>query len=103
MTQDGMPASTASHPSWCDESTCTITESQPYGSHQSTSQVVSADPPVAVVTELHLVSTIRGLSPATLLLMELGFDDEAKLFPLTMNQARQLHAALENLLAVADA
>jgi hypothetical protein len=56
-----------------------------------------------VVTELHLVSTIRGLSPATLLLMEIGVDDDAMPFPLTMNQARQLHAALDKLLAMADA
>jgi hypothetical protein len=101
MTQDGMPASAASHPLWCDQSTCSIAESQPYGSHQSASHVVPEDPPVDVVVELHLVSTMRGLSPDALLMLEFGVDDDATPFPLTLGQARQLHATLDKLLATA--
>jgi hypothetical protein len=101
MTQDGMPASTTSHPLWCDQSICTIAESQPYSSHQSASQVVPADPPVSVVAELHLVSTMRGLSPDALLMLEFGIDDDATVFPLTLGQARQLYAAIDKLLAAA--
>ena len=101
MTEDGTTASTPSHPYWCDPTICTITESQPYGSHQSASQVVPADPPVSVVAELHLVSTMRGLSPDTLLLLELGVDDDATVFPLSLGQAHELHAALDKLLAAA--
>ena len=99
MTEDGTPASTASHPFWCDPRVCTISESQPYGSHQSASQVVPADPPVSVVAELHLVSTMRGLSPDILLLLEFGVDDEATVLPLTLSQAHEFRAALDKLLA----
>jgi hypothetical protein len=101
MTEDGMPASTLSHPIWCDPGSCSVTESQPYGSHQSASRVVPADPPASVVTELHLVSTMRGLSPAVLLLLEFGVDDDAIVFPLTLSQAHELRAALDKLLAAA--
>jgi hypothetical protein len=100
MTQDGMPTPTRSHPMWCDPSICTVAESLPYGIHQSASQVVPADPPVTVVAELHLTSTTRGLAPDTLLMLELDAGDEANQFPLTLHQARQLHAALDKLLAL---
>jgi hypothetical protein len=103
MTEDGMPASVSSHPLWCDPSICTVTESEPYGCHQSASQVVPADPPVSVVAELHLVSTMRGLSPDALLLLEFGVDDDATVVPLTLGQARQLHTALDKLLAATPA
>ena len=99
MKKDGTPASTSSHPFWCDQSICTITE--PSGSHQSASQVVPADPPVDVVVEMHLASTMRGISPDTLLMLEFGVGDEAEVFPLTLRQARQLHDGLDKLLAVA--
>lgn len=102
MTEDGTPDSTSSHPLWCDPSTCTVAESQPYGAHQSASLVVPADPPVSVVAELHLASTISGLSPDTLLMLEFGIDDDAMVVPLTLGQARQLHGALDKLLAAAD-
>jgi hypothetical protein len=95
MTEDGTPAATPSHPIWCDRTVCTVS------SHQSASMVVPADPPVSVVAELHLVSTMRGLSPDTLLMLELSIDEEASVFPLTVTQARQLHAALDKLLASA--
>jgi hypothetical protein len=100
MTEDGTPASAASHPIWCDPTVCTTAE---YGSHQSASQVVPADPPVSVVAELHLVSALRGLSPDTLLMLEFGIDDDAAVVPLTLSQARQLHAALDKLLAAGGA
>ena len=98
-----MPASASSHPFWCDQSICTTTDSQPYGFHQSASQVVPADGPVGVVTELHLVSTMRGLSPDTLLILEFGVDDEATAFPLSLGQARHLHTSLDKILASAGA
>jgi hypothetical protein len=101
MTEDGMPASAASHPFWCDRSICSVTEAQPHGSHQSASQVVPADQPVDVVVEMHLVSTMRGLSPDALLLLEFGLAEESTVFPLTLGQARQLNAALDKLLAAA--
>jgi hypothetical protein len=94
-----------SHPSWCDQSSCTVADSWPYGCHQSASVVVPADRPVTTVAELHLVSTMRGLSPHTLLMLELDTDraadpDESpSLFPLTLGQARELHTALDKLLA----
>jgi hypothetical protein len=67
-----------------------------------------ADPPVTTVAELHLVSTMRGLSPHTLLMLELDTDraadlyDAPVLFPLTLRQARELHTALDKLLATAS-
>jgi hypothetical protein len=79
MTQHRMP-----HPSWCDPSTCTIADARPYGAHQSPSHVVNADPPVKLVAELHLVSTMPGLTPDVLLLLELGLDDDATILPLTL-------------------
>jgi hypothetical protein len=103
MTQDGTPASATPHPSWCDPGTCPITEAGPYGSHQSASQVVPADPPALLVAELHLTSILRGLSPDVLLLLEFGVHDEATVLPLTLCQARQLHTALDRLLAAATA
>jgi hypothetical protein len=103
MTQDGTSASRRSHPLWCDQSICTTTESQPYGSHLSESHVVPADPPVDAVVELHLVSTMRGLSPDTLLLLEFDVNDEPTPFPLTLRQARELHTGLDKLLATAGA
>jgi hypothetical protein len=96
MTED------RTHPVWCDKSTCTTAESKPYGSHLSESHVVYSDPPVKTVCELHLVSTVRGLAPGTLLMLELDIDDEPASFPLTLRQARQLHAAIDKLLAAAD-
>jgi hypothetical protein len=51
-----------------------------------------------VVAELHLVSTMRGLSPDTLLLLEFGVDDDATAFPLSLGQAHELGAALDKLL-----
>jgi hypothetical protein len=68
---------------------------------------VAADPPVATVAELHLVSTMPGLSPRTLLLLDLDTDqaddpcDTPSLVPLTLGQARELCASLEKLLAAA--
>jgi hypothetical protein len=67
------------------------------------SVVVPADPPVSVVAELHLVSTVRGLSPDTLLMLELGIDDDATVVPLSLGQARQLYAGLDKLLAAGGA
>jgi hypothetical protein len=98
MTQDGMPATTT-HPSWCDPTTCTVADSWPYGAHQSASHVVTADPPVTVVAELHLASAMPGLAPDTLLLLEFGVDEAATIVPLTLHQARELHVALDKLLA----
>jgi hypothetical protein len=50
---------------------------------------------------MHLVSTMRGLSPDALLLLEFGVDEDSTVFPLTLGQARQLNAALDKLLAAA--
>ena len=36
------------------------------------------------------------------MLLEFGVDDEAVVFPLTLRQARQLHDALDKLLATAE-
>jgi hypothetical protein len=102
------PPSPLSHPAWCDQSECTVVDSWPYGCHQSASHVVVADPPVTTVAELHLVSTMRGLSPHTLLMLELDTDraarpdDSPSLFPLTLGQARELHTALDKLLAASS-
>jgi hypothetical protein len=63
MAQDA-----TSHPSWCDPSVCTVDDSWPYGAHQSTSHVVAAHQPVTTVAELHLTSTMPGLSPYTLVM-----------------------------------
>jgi hypothetical protein len=54
-----------------------------------------------VVAELHLVSTMRGLFPDTLLMLEFGVDNDATVFPLTLGQAHELRAALDKLLAAA--
>jgi hypothetical protein len=105
VTQDDTSASTGTHPSWCDKTNCAVADGWPYGFHQSASEVVPADPPGYVVAELHLVSTMRGLSPDALLMLELDFNaeagrsDSALPYPLTLGQARQLHAALDKLLA----
>jgi hypothetical protein len=59
------------------------------------------------VAELHLVSTMPGLSPHTLLMLDLDTDraedprDTPTLLPLTLAQARELCASLEKLLAAA--
>jgi hypothetical protein len=63
---------------------------------------VAADPPVTTVAELHLVSTMPGLSPHTLLLLDVELPSNSPaLFPLTLAQARELHTALDKLLAAA--
>jgi hypothetical protein len=59
--------------------------------------------PVDLVAELHLVSTMRGLSPDVLLLLEFGLDDDVTVLPLTLHQAHQLHTALDKLLTTAAA
>lgn len=119
MNQDDTFTS-ISHPLWCDPSCCTIIESHPYGAHQSASQVIPADPPVETVVELHLVSTMRGIAPQTLLMLELDLDrdpdrdataqfgyaakasDDPAVYPMTLRQARNLHAALGKLLTTLD-
>jgi fructoselysine-6-P-deglycase FrlB-like protein len=103
MTQHGTPASAMPHPSWCDPDACTLANARPYRSHQSESHVVPADPPVTLVAELHLASTMPGFSPEVLLLLEFGMDDDATVIPLTLHQAHQLHVALDKLLATAAA
>jgi hypothetical protein len=63
---------------------------------------VPADPPVTTVAELHLVTTVPGLSPSSLLLLDLEQPGNSPtLLPLTLSQARQLCAGLEKLLAAA--
>jgi hypothetical protein len=116
-----VPQDRTPHPTWCDKPSCTLAEDWPYGHHQSSSQVVAADSPVTTVAELHLVSTIPGLSPHTLVILDLDLDlDTAhpagaqpessqaespcgtpSPFPLTLAQARELHTALDKLLAAA--
>jgi hypothetical protein len=79
-----------------------VADSWPYGCHQSASHVVAADPPVTTVAELHLVSTMPGLAPHALLLLDLEQPrNSPMLFPLTLKQARELCASLEKLLAAA--
>jgi fructoselysine-6-P-deglycase FrlB-like protein len=94
MTQHRTP-----HPTWCDPSACTVADARPYGAHQSSSHVVPADPPVDLVAELHLVSTLPGLTPDVLLVLEFGVDHDATVLPLTLRQAHQLHTALDKLVA----
>ncbi len=113
MTQDDTPAETvfhpSTHPSWCDRSCCTIAEARPYGAHQSASIVIPADPPIGVVAELHLISTMPGYSPDVLLMLELDIDTGLSgapatfplALPLTLRQARQLRIALDKLLGAA--
>ncbi len=93
MSQDGTFAVPVSpqhpsngHPSWCDPTHCTTSrlgpesnpepdfESNPQGMHQSAPAIIPADPPVETVAELHLASltTMRGISPQTLLILDLG-------------------------------
>ena len=61
------------------------------------------------MAELHLASTMRGLSPHILLMLDLDTDraeepgDAPVPFPLTLAQARELHTALEKLLAASNA
>ncbi len=76
------------HPSWCDPAHCTTSrlgpesnpesgwESSPQGVHQSASAIIPADPPVETVAELHLASlaTMRGISPQTLLILDLDLE-----------------------------
>jgi hypothetical protein len=84
-----------------------VADSWPYGCHQSASHVLATDPPVTTVAERHLISTMPGLSPRILLLLDLDTDqadgpcDTPSLFPLTLAQARELCASLEKLLAAA--
>lgn len=115
-----MSAVPLSHPRWCDPAYCTISEAGPQGAHHSASHVVPADPPVETVAELHLVSTMRGIAPQILLMLDLDLDHDLRpetaacfgyaadsdpdstTYPMTLHQARDLHAALGKLLAAFD-
>lgn len=82
---------------------CDIPQAWPYGHHQSTAEVVPADQASDTVVELHLTSTLRGLKPRAVLMIELSLaDDEPVLYPLTLTQARQLHNAVGDLLAASQ-
>lgn len=100
MSQDGTPTTTPSHPGWCDRHECDTPRLWPYGQHRSAAQVVPADQTSDTVIALHLTSTIAGLKPRTVLMMELSMadDDRPALYPLTLPQARRLHDAVGHLL-----